>query len=388
MKTRRDVIFVTVILLFTAAFATGGIAALRLAERRRAEAAVSASPQNAISVGVAMAAECSASFEVRTHGFLSPFESATLASQVTGFVESLYVEYSEEVTADSALVQLDRGLRESALRRTQAAHERAAAELELARENIRRIEKLEQSESTNPTEIIHFNTALEVAVAVERESAAAVREATILLEETIIRSPFDGVVARVYIRRGEFTGIGQPLVDVIDINRLKLVVQLDERQVVSFAAGDPVHLTCGARPGEEFHGTILRIAPRATLDSRKFEVEIEVPNADRRLRPGFYADARLSGRDQVFNADQENRGRPVCVPRTAVLEQFSQHFCYLVVGETGGSSGRAVRKLVSVVPLQSDPQSVHVTGDLTVGDRVITTGIQHVTEGADVRIVD
>lgn len=387
MGNGRNATVVVSVLLVTAALGIVGVGALREAEARRTTSNTMPDLERGVAIRVAVASLREITLEVSTRGFLEPFERVTISAEVSGYVESRLIEAADRVAKGDPLFRLDDALHQTAVEKAMADADRARSDLNLASENRKRIERLKVEESTNPTEVLQVNTEYAKAEAMLKHAEAVVHEARILLDKTVIVSPLTGVVARVHTRGGEYAHAGQPLVDVIEVDRLKLPVQLDDREVVSFSPGDPVTLFVTAVPEGRFEGRVLRIHPSAEVDSRRFEVEIEVPNPDGRLRPGFYVEAKLRRRaGEATNA--ERAPRILTIPRIAVTEQYRRHFCYVVKSIDGESIERAIKTPIETIPLLSDPRHVQVVSGISAGDRVVTTGLQHVTDQCAVRIVE
>ncbi len=384
MSAKRNITVTVIILLITLVLGVAGIAARQRAETKRASADGPTVPDEGVAVVVATAKMLNVTPDVRASGFLEPYEELTLSAQVSGYVQRQLVEVSDQVDAGATLYRIEDSVHRVALERARAQAERAASELKLAEEQLRRVEHLKRQDSAPPIEVLQVETDLAIAQAMCRHADAAVAEARILLEKTTTRAPMSGGIARIHTRQGEYAHLGQPLLDIIERGRLKLIVQLNDREVVAFEPGDPVTMAVAALPDRVFRGSVLRIHPRATLDSRKFEVEIEVPNPDNALRPGFYVQAELSGRtDSSVETVQA-----VVVPRMAVFELYRQRFCYVVRAVDGETVERAHRTAIRTAPMLSDMQSVQVLSGVDPGDRVITTGLQQVTHQSIVRAVE
>ena len=375
---------VVIVILVTAALGVVGVTAMKRAEDRRTADTTEAPPERGVLVGVSTARSRVIAVQVETAGYLQPFEQLTISTQVPGYVEHQHVEASDRVNAGDLLFELDAALYATAIESAQAIVERAESELVLADDNVARMDRLQAQQSTNPTEVLQADTQQAIAQAMLKKSRAALQEARIMLERTRIHAPLTGEIVRVHTRQGEYAHVGQPLVDIMESERLKLIVRLNDRQIVAFVPGDPVTMTPSALPGERFDGRILRVHPRAALDSRMFEVEIEVPNNDRRLRPGFYVHAVLKKSDDPSNA---NGAVVLTIPRSAVFEHYRRQYCYVVKTRDDGRQ-HAVRTPIEIAPLLSDMQNVQVMAGVRQGDRVITTGLQHVTHESVVRISD
>ncbi len=378
MIQSRRILVSLALILATAALCVVGLEAMRENESRRAKAATQPTRDEGVRIQVESVVRRVVPFNVQATGFLVPFEELIVAAQVPGFVAIQRVEAGDRVEEGDTLFQIDDALRTLDLRKAQAEVERAQADLTLAEENFRRIERLEDQESANPMEVLRDRTALETARAILKQSEAARRETEELLRKSTINAPISGYVAAVHTRQGEYAHVGQPLAEVIDTDRVKLVVQLNEREIVHCAVGDPAVITSPALPGQRFEGNMLRIPPRAALDSRKFDIEIVLENRDQRLRPGFFVAA------SVAPADTRDDQSVLVIPRTAVFESYRRLYCFVV--ESEHDEDRARLTLIEAAPLLADPKLVRILQGLNEGDRVITKGLQHVTDDTLVNI--
>lgn len=109
-----------------------------------------------------------------------------------------------------------------------------------------------------------------------------------LLENTELRSPISGVITARNYDRGDMYG-GNPIYVVEQITPVKLYVGISETDYTKVKRNDAVTLTADALPDRTFSGRIVRIFPTIDPATHTFTVEVNVPNADRALRPGMYA---------------------------------------------------------------------------------------------------
>lgn len=323
----------------------------------------------------------------RFHGFLQEYLELTTSSRVPGEITEQWVDVADEVTKGQVLFKIDDETRKFELERALAAQIRSQNEFALAKANWERVRALPDLTSTS-LENIEAHREFLSAEASANEADAAARHAELMLERTVVRSPMDGRISRVYQRKGEFAQFGQPLIDVIEIDRLKLMAEVADHEVVWIRAGDDVTLVTDIFPGESFAGTVHYVHPLALPSSRKFQIEIEFFNADRRLRPGFFVRGEIakSAATVAFGEPAEVS----IVPREAVTEMFGQHFCYRIEQGVDEDAGRilAVRTLVTVWPVPSDPRVMRVESGLAPGDRVVTKGIKHLSDRTRVRVVE
>ena len=324
------------------------------------------------------------------HGFLVPFEELSISADVVGEIVEQHVEVSSEVTQGQLLYKIDDAVRNIKHEEAQAGLDRASSDQALAKAHLDRVRGLESGQTTS---IEHKKAESEFlsASAIRRQAETAVHFAALLLKRTAVRSPIDGVVSNIYQRRGEYAQAGLPLVRIIDVARLRLVVEIDDQDIVWVKIGQPAALATNTFPGEVFEGTVYRIHPQALQNSRKFEIEILLTNADHRLKPGFFM------RGTIVEPESNDPERPMSevllIPREAVVEQFGANFCFVVTeaasaGGDGASGMVATRTAVRVLPCHFAPRFFQVVDGIAAGDVVVTKGLTFLSEQTNVTITD
>ncbi len=321
------------------------------------------------------------------HGFLEPFVELTIATQVGGEITEQWVDVSDGVSSGQALFKIDDETRRFEREQALAGRAKARNALETAKANWERVRALPEESSTS-LEHIEAHRRFLSAEANATEAEVAASHAELMLERTTVTSPIQGVISRVHQRRGEFVRQGQPLLDVIEIDRLKLVAEVADHEVVWIRPGDRVTLTSDALPGESFAAAVHRVYPKALTSSRRFQIEIELFNPQGRLRPGFFVRGEIV--QDTSGGESDTATMIPVVPRAALFERFGQFFVYRIeTDETAGAEQFLARRTPVVVrPVRSDPRVMRVSSGLSEGDRVATKGIQHLTDGVPVRIVE
>jgi membrane fusion protein (multidrug efflux system) len=138
----------------------------------------------------------------------------------------------------------------------------------------------------------------------EEERLRAQRARTQLdLDDRAVLMPFDGVVNRLFIDKGEYVSPGQRLLMVHDPERVRVEVNIKETDIRYFRPGKPVTLTVDALPGRSFEGTVERVGQAATSEfallpnpnpsgnftkiTQRLPVRITVKQVDGLLKPGM-----------------------------------------------------------------------------------------------------
>ena len=115
-----------------------------------------------------------------------------------------------------------------------------------------------------------------------------------LLENTILRSPINGVVTARNYDRGDMYAMASPIYVVQQITPVKILVGISETDYTKVKKGDTVTITADALPGREFTGKVNRLYPTIDAATHTFTTEVLVNNYDRALRPGMYAKVKVT----------------------------------------------------------------------------------------------
>lgn len=132
-----------------------------------------------------------------------------------------------------------------------------------------------------------------------------------LLENTILRSPIEGVISARGYDEGDMYAMAGPLFVVQQVSPVKMIVAVSEKDYSKVSVGDKVEINADAFPGETFQGKVTMIYPVVDAATHTVSVEVKVANKDRRLRPGMYASAKVT-----FSVNKS-----VVVPEEAVIKQ-------------------------------------------------------------------
>ena len=224
-------------------------------------------------------------------GEVRAFDTVTVASEVAGQVEQVFVEVGDRVAAGAPLAQIDRHA--FRLRREQAAAELAAARADLAlaeRELERKIDL--RSDNTIP------QAALDQAQATHDLAAARVKaaEATLALadrdfEKSMVRALGAGVVAHRHAVAGQWADVGTPMVRLALGQRVKIAARVPSHWVTYLQGLEGFDFK--VREGEPpRHAKLFSIDPVVDDSSRSFEVIGTASGAG--LKPGLYATITLT----------------------------------------------------------------------------------------------
>ncbi|HEU4410302.1 MAG TPA: efflux RND transporter periplasmic adaptor subunit [Polyangiaceae bacterium] len=214
-----------------------------------------------------------------------------------------------------------------------------------------------------------------------RASRAATRAgaggASVLLGDTKLKAPFDGVILRRDVEPGELVGPGKVAFVIAAVDRVKVSFAVPDALAATLAPGTPVALTAAALPGRRWSGAVATIAPSADDRTHAFGVEAEFDNADHALRVGQVADVEL--------ALPGPPPRPA-VPLGAVVRRRDggEGFVVYAVDEAPGG---ALARARPVVLGELAGGRVTLREGVRAGERVVSLGAALIADGDRVALV-
>src|SRR4029077_6553599 len=183
-------------------------------------------------------------------------------------------------------------------------------------------------------------------------------------------APFSGVVGARYVSPGQVIAKDTRLTVLVDLDPVKAEVSVPERFLSQVRVGQELELSVAAFQNKKFRGKVYFVAPELDPATRTAVIKAQLPNTDRELKPGMFAnlDLTLQVRDQA-----------VVIPESALLLQ-QKNASVMVVGADDTVQFRPITVGFRM------PGLIEVTHGLKSGERVITEGVQKVGPGAKVMV--
>ncbi len=245
-------------------------------------------------------------------------EISETASEISGLVGMVYFEEGQRIKKGQILVELGSEILRKRLQATTASFEQSLAELEIAGIDLKRRQKLLKKKSISKQS--YDENRFQV-IGLEKRAAslkADVERLEIELEKKIIRAPFDGIVIKRHVDRGEWISEGETVAVIGSDDTIDIVAEVPQRFIQYIKNGMQVSITANS---SNFVGAVIAIVPRGDVATRTFPVKIRSPN-DHTLIEGMSARVTLPT-GKITPA--------LIVPRDAVISKFGQIVVYAVV---------------------------------------------------------
>lgn len=284
---------------------------------------------------------------------LLPSRRATLASEVSGTVQELKVDIGDRVGRGSLVARID----------TRALRQQVAEAEALFRQALDRFERAEKLFAKRSITKEHHIDAL----ASRDVAEARLASARLALEKSEIKAPWSGRVSARHVEIGDYAGPGQPILDLVAVDRLKVRAPASASDVPYLEIGTPISVTVDVLPGEVFTGNVVRLGAELDASTRTLDVEAEIDNSDGRLRPGYFGTLQLPRR-VIPDA--------ILIPLISIID-FEDHQAVYVV-----ENQQAQLRRIELGPIIGE--SAVVASGVADGDRVIVAGLQQVVDGLKV----
>jgi membrane fusion protein (multidrug efflux system) len=313
---------------------------------------------------------------VEVSGVLEARRTVQIFSETRGPVQAVGAEELDAVEAGQVLLEVDPLLAQVAVERAEATLQRSESELALARSNLARRRSLTSRGVTSDADLDDAVNAEKVAAAALRQSRAELTRSRDELAKKTVAAPFAGVLRSFPVEVGEYVSEGQQLAELLDLAAARLLIGLSDREVVAVRPGQQAEVFVEAYGGERFAGSVLRVGAASDPETRKFPVEVEIANPDRRLLPGMVVRAGLE-----LGAAVPRR----LIPRDATVDEFGLRLVFVVVEDPDTGRVVARRRRVEVRDLPFRPGEFEVVDGLADGEEIALTGVRQLRDGEAVR---
>jgi RND family efflux transporter MFP subunit len=253
-----------------------------------------------------------------------------------------------------------------------AAKEKIKANLEYAEKELDRYSKLKDANSVaarNYDEAFYNFKALSQEL---RRSEADIEQLKYEIDRKKVVAPFVGFIAKEHTQVGEWINLGGSVVDLVDLvnlEKIKISVDVPERYAVMIAPQKEVKVRLTSLSGNSSAGKIDAILPQGDPDSRTFPVKITIENPGYKIKSGMEAMV-------TFNlAEQKNA---LLVPKDAVVTSGDNRLVIMV------NDGKAVPVPVKILGYYDG--DVAVEGNLAPGTQVVIRGNERLRPGQPVSI--
>jgi RND family efflux transporter MFP subunit len=309
----------------------------------------------------------------RTSEFIAQLRaqrSATIQPEAEGVVTRIFVKPGDRVKTGAPLVQINAEKQRASVRSTEASRTGTEADVTYWREQVKRLEALVQAGAISRQEFDQAQNSLRTAEARLAALDAQVREGRVELEYYRVNAPQGGVVGDIVLRVGDRVTNSTVITTIDDNSALEADIQVPLDRSPDLRLGLPVQML-DSEGNVTATNPISFVSPRVDDRTQTVLVKAVLREAAPALRTQQFSRARI-----VWSSSPG-----LTIPLTAVSRVSGKYFCF--VAEAGNGGLVAQQRPIEVGDLKGNEYIV-VSG-LKAGDRVITSGIQKLANGAPVK---
>ncbi len=348
---------------------------------------------------------------VEAKGQLKPISASVVSPSVDGTVEQINVQAGQSVNEGDVLMTIKNDALDSAVSEAQRAVAAAQEDLNNAKAALAAAQAAPTTDSDGSTGPSDANANANAVSTAQRNLASAqatLEQATAKAAERTVKAPSSGnivelnakvgatVTGGMIMGEGDTSG-GKQCMQIADLSKMKVTVQVGEKDIAKIAVGQSANVTYPAFPDIVSQGTVTAIASVANSDSGSgsggsvtFNVDILIEAPDSRLKPGMTAEVSVV---------TEKLDDVVMVPTMALMTEDGEHYYVNLATDSEGKKTRRVKvtvvtqndneAVVGKTQVKRDDQGNEINPDVPVtklrdGDTIVTdTGAGMTADGGD-----
>lgn len=348
---------------------------------------------------------------VEAKGQLKPISASVVSPSVDGTVEKINVQAGQSVNEGDVLMTIKNDALDSAVSEAQRAVAAAQEDLNNAKVALAAAQAAPTTDSDGSTGPSDANANANAVSTAQRNLAsaqAALEQATAKAAERTVKAPSSGSIVELNAKVGATvtggmimgesdTSGGKQCMQIADLSKMKVTVQVGEKDIAKIAVGQSANVTYPAFPDIVSQGTVTAIASVANSDTANggggsvtFNVDILIEAPDARLKPGMTAEVSVV---------TEQLDDVVMVPTMALMTEDGEHYYVNLATDSEGKKTRRVKvtvvtqndneAVVGKTQVKRDDQGNEINPDVPVtklrdGDTIVTdTGTGMTADGGD-----
>lgn len=368
-------------------------------------------PQSAGEPVTDMVMEGTFTTTVEAKGQLKPISASVVSPSVDGTVASINVQAGQSVNEGDVLMTIKNDELDSAVAEAQRAVAAAQEDLKNAQAALAAAQAaptLDVDGSTTPTDVTSDASAVSSAQRNLASAQATLDQANAKAAERTVKAPSSGNIVELNAKVGATvtggtimgegdTSGGKQCMQIADLSKMKVTVQVGEKDIAKIAVGQSANVTYPAFPDIVSQGTVTAIASVANSDAANggggsvtFNVDILIEAPDARLKPGMTAEVSVV---------TEQLDDVVMVPTMALMTEDGEHYYVNLATDSEGKKTRRVKvtvvtqndneAVVGKTQVKRDDQGNEINPDVPVtklrdGDTIVTdTGTGMTADGGD-----
>jgi membrane fusion protein, multidrug efflux system len=289
-------------------------------------------------------------------GIVKPWVKFDIIAEVRGEIVEKRIDKGTPVQAGDIIAVLDKKDYEIALQAAKASYDTA-----LASKN--RLEKLYKEQLASRSQIDDITAQVE-------QYKAQLDSASLNLERCVVRSPISGMINNIYFEKGQYLNISDPVAEVLQMDRVKVIVGIPESDVNAVSDVEKVDVKFDALDGKIFQAEKYFLSKASDPQARLYNLELAIDNPDGEILPDMFARADIV---------KQEKSDSLSVPLYSIIALNNEQVVYVVNDDTVHT--RTIKTGIQ------EGWWIEVTEGLDAGERVVVIGHRNISDGQTVNVV-
>ncbi len=225
--------------------------------------------------------------EIRLEGLVEAVNQATVSAQTSGRVTEIRFDIDDFVPRGEVIVRLSDTEQQARLTKARSGLQEVQARYDNAVIDLRRKQALLEKEAVSRAAVDTANAEFKAAKAALAAARAQQAESGEQLEQTVIRSPYSGIVVERHVETGELVQPGSPLMTGLSLDSLRVTTQVPESLISTLRRNQSASVILPGAAGAHVAADKLTLSPRADAATHTFEMRLQLPALDEPLYPGM-----------------------------------------------------------------------------------------------------
>ncbi|GIK21829.1 MAG: efflux RND transporter periplasmic adaptor subunit [Ignavibacteriaceae bacterium] len=318
-------------------------------------------------------------------GTISAANDQILYSKISERIDQILVKPGDLVKTNQIIARQYNALLSQSVDVAKANLKNTEAQFELAQQNYNRIQRLFEQRAVSQQQFDQAATQFKVANSALDAASAQLEQAIEQLDNSLIKAPFSGIAAAVFVELNQMVSAGQQIAQIVDPSSMKSKLKVISRDIKYVKKGLPVEIVIPSIPDKKYKGKIISVDQAVDPLSKSLEIEVLITNTDNNLKSGLYGEFMIPV-NEIDNT--------VVVPETALLSQtevkinkgtgmqetLKKYFLFIVQDD------KAKIKEVTVGLISNS--RAQITSGINFNDKVIIVGNNIVRDDQKVQIID
>jgi len=313
------------------------------------------------------------SSRISLSGDIIASQQTAIYSRVTGNIQKMYADVGDFVGQGKLLATIDKSQFVQSLRQTQAILLQYQANYENSKINFERTATLFEKGLSSQSDYDNAFTQMKVNEAQIESGEASVQNAMLQISYCNITAPFSGYITKRFLDAGALVSSGttNSIFLLSDINDLKIMVNIPEKNLSSIEYITDVKITTDAYPDRTFEGIFKKISQSFDLATRTMQAEIRVDNKNNILKPGMFAKIEIL---------LEKHSDALVLPEQCVRKDDKGSFVFVVSDEN-------VAKRKEVQTGINSNNKIEIISGLNENEKVVFVGQELINDNSKVQII-